>query len=55
MRADVARFLEDRDREPIAATLFLQLREPQRRGHPGGPAADDQDVDLEGLAGPITH
>jgi hypothetical protein len=26
------------------------LREPQRGRHPGGPAADDEDVDFEGLA-----
>ena len=50
MRAGLARLLEHGDRERLAAFLLLQLREPQRRRHPGGPAADDQHVDFEGLA-----
>ena len=50
VRARFARFLEDGDRERLAALLLLQLRQPQRRRHPGGAAADDQDVDFEGFA-----
>ena len=50
MRADLARLLEHRDRERLAALLLLELRQPQRSRHPGGAAADDQDVDFEGFA-----
>ena len=30
--------------------LFLQLCESKRRGQPGGAAANDQDIDVEGFA-----
>ena len=30
--------------------LLVQLRQPQRRRHPGRPAADDQHVDFESFA-----
>ena len=50
VRAGLARLLEHGDGERLAALFLLELREPQRRRHPGGPAADDQDIDFEGLA-----
>ena len=50
MRAGFARFLEHRDRQRLAASLLLQLRQPERRGQPRRPAADDQDVDFERVA-----
>ena len=50
VRAGLARLLEDGNRERLAALLLLQLRQPQRGRHPGGAAADDQDVDFEGFA-----
>ena len=37
-------------RSRAARRPFLQLRETQRRREPGGPAADDQDVDFERFA-----
>ena len=49
MRADFARLLEHGDRQRLAALLFLELRQAQRGRHPGGAAADDQDVDFEGF------
>jgi hypothetical protein len=48
--ARLARLLEDRNRERLAALFLLQLRETQRRAHAGGTAADDEDVDVEGFA-----
>ncbi len=50
MRASLARLLEHGDRQRLAAVLFLQLREPKRRGQSRGAAADDQDVDVERFA-----
>ena len=50
VRAGLARLLEHRNRERLAALRLLQLRQPQRRRHAGRPAADDQDVDFEGFA-----
>ena len=50
MRGWLARLLEHGNRRPAAAVLLLQLRQPQRRGHPGGAAADDEDVDVERFA-----
>ena len=50
VRADFARLLEHGDRERLAALLLLELGEPQRSRHPGGAAADDQDVDFEGFS-----
>jgi hypothetical protein len=50
VRAGFARFLEHRDRERLASFFFLQLCEPQRSRHPGGPAADNQHIDFQGLA-----
>ena len=50
VRAGLARLLEHRDGERLAALFLLQLREPQRRRQPGGPAADDQHIDVESLA-----
>ena len=47
MRARLARLVEHGDRQRLAATVFLQLREPQRRGHAGRAAADDQDIEFE--------
>ncbi len=46
MRADLARLLEHRDGERLAALLLLELRQTQRSRHPGGAAADDEDVDF---------
>ena len=51
VRAGLARLLEHGNRERLAALLLLQLRQPQRGRHPGGAAADDQDVDFEGFTG----
>ena len=55
VRAGLARLLEHRDRQRLAALLLLQLRQPQRGRQPGGAAADDQDVDFEGLARHVGH
>ena len=48
--ADLARLLEHGNRERLSALGLLQLREPERRRHAGGPAAHDQDIDVELLA-----
>ena len=50
MRADLARLLEHRDRKRLAALLLLELRQAKRSRHPGGPAADNQNVDVKSLA-----
>jgi len=50
VRAWFAGLLEQRDRQRLAALFLLQLRQPQRCRHPRRSAADDQDVDVEGLA-----
>ena len=50
VRAGLARLLEHGDRQRLAALRLLQLRQAQRRRQPGRAAADDQDVDVEGLA-----
>jgi hypothetical protein len=47
VRARLAGFLENRDRERLTALLFLKLRQAKRGGQAGGSAADDQDVDFE--------
>ena len=50
VRARLARLFQNGDGQRLAPLLFLELREPERGRHPGGPAADDQHVDFEGLA-----
>ena len=49
MRAHFARLLEHGDRQRLAALLLLELRQAQRGRHPGGAAADDEDVYFEGF------
>ena len=49
VRAGLARLLEHRDRQRLAAALLLQLCQPQRRRHARRAAADDEDVDFEGF------
>ncbi len=56
MRADGAALVHERDRhlaEPLGdrRIVLQQLREPDRAGQPGRPAADDRDADLELLVG----
>ena len=46
----LSRLLEHGYRQRLAAVLLLQLREPQRRGHPGRSTADDQNVYFECFA-----
>jgi hypothetical protein len=50
MLARFRRLLDHGDRKRLAALFLLQLRETQRGRHPGGTAADDQDVNFEGLS-----
>jgi hypothetical protein len=50
VRAGLARLLEDRDRERLAALRLLQLRQTKRGGQTGRAAADEEDVEVEGLA-----
>jgi hypothetical protein len=51
VRARLARLLQNGDGERLPSLFVLQLRQPQRRGEPGRPAANDQDVNLERLSG----
>ena len=50
VRADLARFFEDGNRQRIAAFPFLQLGKTKRRREAAGPPADDQHVDFELVA-----
>ena len=50
VRAGLARLLEHRDGQRLAALRLLQLREPQGRRQAGRTAADDEDVDFEGFS-----
>src|SRR5207248_11516783 len=51
MRADLLSLLEDGDRQRLAAAVrFRELRETVRGGEAGRPGADDDDVDVQGLA-----
>ena len=36
--------------ERRASLFLLELRQPERSRHPGGPAADNEHVDFKGLA-----
>jgi hypothetical protein len=47
MRPGLTRFLEHRDRQGLAALLFLELRKTKRRGKTGRTATDDQDVNFK--------
>ena len=49
MRAGLARFFDDRNRQRLASLGFLQLREPQRRRQARRTAADDENIDFESL------
>ena len=56
VRADRAALVDERDRrlaEPLRDRRvgLEQLRQPDRAGQPGRPAADDRDADLELLVG----
>jgi hypothetical protein len=44
--ADVSRFLENRYRERLAPSGFLELRQSERGRHSGRTAANDQDIDF---------
>jgi hypothetical protein len=48
--ASFARLLEDGNRQWLTAVLLLQLREAERRGQARRSSADNQDVNVEGLA-----
>ena len=48
--ARLARLLEHRNRQRLAARRFLELGEPKRCRHAGRSAADDEDIDFEGFA-----
>ena len=50
VRASLARLLEHRDRQGLAAPRALKLREPQRRRQSCRTAANDEDVDFEGFS-----
>jgi len=50
VRTNLARLLQDRNRERLASAFLLELAQSQRSRHPGGTAAYDQNVDVESLA-----
>ena len=55
VRAGLARFLEHRNCQRLSPGRLLELRQSQRRGKPRRPRADDQDVEVEGLASHRVH
>ena len=50
VRAGLARLLEQGNRQRLAAVGVLQVGETERGREAGGAAADDQHVNVEGLA-----
>ena len=50
VRAGLARLLEHRDRQRLAALRLLELRQPQSGRQSGRPAADDEHVNVEGFS-----
>jgi hypothetical protein len=46
---DLARLLEHGNGQRLAPAFLLELRQPERSRHPRRPAADNEDVNVEGL------